>query len=142
MARRICTIVTDGNLRAKRLQELRVYLSRQNYPKNLISSGINKAKEIPISTLRNVRRRENNDLDNIPFVVTHNPRNHNILYAAKTILPNLGTIRKYEQSCEDVANHKQQKAATKSEEATDTCKILNHKKHRCQKMWRPPMRNL
>ena len=87
MARRICTIVTDGNLRAKRLQELRVYLSRQNYPKNLISSGINKAKEIPISTLRNVRRRENNDLDNIPFVVTHNPRNHNILYAAKRFFP-------------------------------------------------------
>ena len=82
MARRICAIVTDGNTLAKRLQELRVYLSEKSH-----LLGNQQSKRYPISTLRNVRCRKNNDLDNIPFVVTHNQRNHNILYAAKRFFP-------------------------------------------------------
>ncbi|XP_062579154.1 uncharacterized protein LOC134241086 [Saccostrea cucullata] len=87
MARRICTIVTDSSLRLKRLQELKQHLTRQNYPMNLIEDGINRAKDIPITQLRNIRHPEENDEENIPFVITHNPRNHNILNSAKRFFP-------------------------------------------------------
>ena len=87
MARRICTIVCDIDLRQKRLDELKIYLRRQNYPEQLINKAIENATNIPIEELRNVRRRDNNSLENIPFVVTHNPRNHNILNTAKRYFP-------------------------------------------------------
>ena len=79
LARRICTIVKDLNLRDKRLKELEIYLLRQNYPKNLIMNGISNAKGIPLQTLRRSQPRdETRQQSNIPFVVTHNPKNHNI----------------------------------------------------------------
>ncbi|XP_062606683.1 uncharacterized protein LOC134268439, partial [Saccostrea cucullata] len=87
MARRICTIVTDSSLRLKRLQELKQHLTRQNYPMNLIEDGINRAKDIPLTQLRNIRHPEENDEKIIPFVITHNPRNHNILNSAKRFFP-------------------------------------------------------
>ena len=66
---------------------LKIYLRRQNYPEQLINKAIKNATNIPIVELRNVRRRDNNWLENISFVVTYNPRNHNILNTAKRYFP-------------------------------------------------------
>ena len=87
MARRICTIVIEPHLRIKRLEELCVYLKRQKYPEPLIKAGIDQAKQIPITELRNPRQRNEEDKEKIPFVITHNPNNHNILGTAKRFFP-------------------------------------------------------
>ena len=70
-----------------RLEELCVYLKRQKYPEPLIKAGIDKAKQIPITELRNPRQRNEEDKEKIPFVITHNPNNHNILGTAKRFFP-------------------------------------------------------
>ena len=43
LARRICTIVSNDEVKVKRLEELSDSLVRCNYPKNLINDSINKA---------------------------------------------------------------------------------------------------
>ncbi|XP_071171038.1 uncharacterized protein [Mytilus edulis] len=58
LARRICTIVINLELRDKRLQELKNYLKRQNYPVRLIENGIKNALKIPIAELRKTVSRE------------------------------------------------------------------------------------
>ena len=88
LARRICTIVTDQTLRSRRLEELKRYLLQQNYPLNLINAGIENATKIPVQDLRQCRRTSNSKNDeNISFVITHNPRNRNILLDAKRLFP-------------------------------------------------------
>ncbi|XP_062576664.1 uncharacterized protein LOC134238563 [Saccostrea cucullata] len=87
MARRICTIVIDEDRRNTRLCELRIFLSRQKYPSKLIEAAIQKAKEIPINELRTIRHHEEENNEKIPFVLTHNPRNHNIFKTAKQFFP-------------------------------------------------------
>ncbi|CAC5366368.1 unnamed protein product [Mytilus coruscus] len=52
MTRRICAIVSDNNIRAVRLNELKGYLTQQLYPEGLIESGIRKAKQLKPQELR------------------------------------------------------------------------------------------
>lgn len=89
LARRICTIITDKTLRSKRLEELKIFLQRQRYPKNLINAGVKRATQIPLHVLRNPRRSSNNRNNDgkLAFVVTQNPRNRNILTDAKRLYP-------------------------------------------------------
>lgn len=89
LARRICTIITDKTLRSKRLEELKIFQQRQRYPKNLINVGVKRATQIPLHVLRNPRRSSNNRNNDgkLAFVVTHNPRNRNILTDAKRLYP-------------------------------------------------------
>ncbi|XP_056012120.1 uncharacterized protein LOC130052095 [Ostrea edulis] len=87
MARRICTIIPNSTLRKKRLEELKIHLIRQHYPENLIDTGIQQAEKIPISELRKTCQKDTKQNNNVPFVVTHNPRNHNILNTAKRFFP-------------------------------------------------------
>ena len=86
LARRVCTIVLEPSLRNKRLEELKLFLREQLYPKKLIDSAITKAKNIPIADLRTSKDTPAQK-DMIPFVVTHNPRNAKIFNAAKQFLP-------------------------------------------------------
>ena len=90
LARKICTVIEDPILRDERLEELSQFLLKQKYPQNIIQHGIERAKQIPIESLRTTRNRAptsaNND-DIIPFVVTHNPCNPNIFNIAKANLP-------------------------------------------------------
>ena len=80
MARRVCTIVIEEKRRNNRLQELKSFLLRQRYPSNLVDTAIHKAKSIPVADLRISSRTRNQDkIENqIPLVVTHNPRNVNM----------------------------------------------------------------
>ena len=87
LARRICSIVSDTGTRSKRMDELRCYLRRQHYPDNLINAGIKKALDIPRSELRKTQQKPDDLNRKIPLVVTHNPRNHNILKTAKRFFP-------------------------------------------------------
>lgn len=87
MARRICTIVVDEERRKTRLSELKIFLTRQRYPIQLIESAIRKATETPIAELRSIKQREESNNTKIPFVLTHNPRNHNMFKSAKQFFP-------------------------------------------------------
>ncbi|KAK3097441.1 hypothetical protein FSP39_009676 [Pinctada imbricata] len=87
LARRICTIVSESDLKQKRLHELKIFLKRQHYPEGLIDVAIENASQIPINELRRTRDKDENQPGNIPFVITFNPRNHNILSSAKRFFP-------------------------------------------------------
>lgn len=86
LARRICTIVINPELRILRLKELKTYLLRQDYPENLIDSAIRRATIIPVTELRRTKNKQSTSND-IPFVITHNPRNHNVHNSARKYLP-------------------------------------------------------
>ena len=84
LAKRICTIVCDPELRSKRLEELETYLIKQHY---LINDGVIKSLNIPLTELGETKPKENQNSRKYTFVVTHNPRNHNILGSTKRSLP-------------------------------------------------------
>ena len=86
LARRICTIVNDENRKELRLQELKTFLKKQNYPSSLIDMGIQKAKLIPLTELRSTRSKDQNT-DLLPFVSTHNPNNPDMFSVIKNNLP-------------------------------------------------------
>ena len=52
LARRICRIVSDQNVKTKRLYELENFLSLQSYPKSLIKNGIEKVASLSQTELR------------------------------------------------------------------------------------------
>ena len=51
LARRICNIVKKDHIREKRLDELKIFLRKQHYPKEIINRGIQKAEAKTISSL-------------------------------------------------------------------------------------------
>ena len=73
LARRICTIVSDTNLREIRLHELSQTLKQRGYPTTIIEKGIDLANQIPISELRNPSKKEK-DFP-LAYVSTHNIAN-------------------------------------------------------------------
>ena len=88
LARRVCTIVSDPIKREKQLQVLNNDLIRRHYPTKLIQSGINKARNIPISILRqNSTKSQRKDI--LPIITTFNPNNvdtYNTIKQGSTIL--------------------------------------------------------
>ena len=55
LARRICTIVENENVKEKRFKGLKKTLLEQKYPRSLIEASILKAKEIPLEILRQLK---------------------------------------------------------------------------------------
>ena len=74
LARRICTIITNYDLRKTRLEELEISLLERGNPKKIIQNGIEKALNLDITTLRTPKVRQT-DGNVIAFVSTHNPNN-------------------------------------------------------------------
>ena len=91
MARRVCAIVIDEQLREVRLRELRAFLRRQKYPLGLINDSVEKAKQLSITELRTPRPKTNSDI--IPFVNTHDPGITNVFSAMKENLPILCKVK-------------------------------------------------
>ena len=89
LARRICTIVNNCELKEVRLKELECFLFNRNYPLNIIKQGIKKALNIPVQQLRNNSTSHNNKDNILTFVKTHNPNNPNITHHIYNNLPYL-----------------------------------------------------
>ncbi len=87
LARRICTIVSDDTTKKTRLEELKTYLAKQEYPLELIISGINRANSIPLEELRQTSPKSNTDI--IPYVTTFNPNITDSFNVIKTNIPYL-----------------------------------------------------
>lgn len=109
IARRICTIVSDKSIREERLSELQLYLLKQNYPTHLIEEAISKSSQIPQNELRQPKTK-NKCENNIPFVITHNPRNSNILKTARDFFPILQQSEKMKTLIrpQDIINSRRQ----------------------------------
>ena len=85
----ICTIVEDPIRKKYRLEELRNWLLKCNYDKNLINSKFRTLMDMDISTLRQKVSREKEQP--LVFVQCHNPTNPNIFGNIRTFLNNLKT---------------------------------------------------
>ena len=86
LARRICTIVENENVKEKRFKELKRTLLEQKYPKSLIEASILRAKEIPLEILRQPKTAKNEEI--IPFTFTYNPNNSNVFPIIKQSFDN------------------------------------------------------
>ena len=82
LARRICCIVSDADIKTKRLNELENFLLQQNYPKSLITKGVEKATSLSQEEVRAPKNR-NSNTKTLPLVLTHNPNNPQIINRIK-----------------------------------------------------------
>ena len=73
LARRICTIVSNSEIKKQRLSELYEHLKSREYPKRIIEAGIREAMKIPKAVLRQVQRKQ--EEDKTPYVSTYNTKN-------------------------------------------------------------------
>ena len=62
LARRICMIVENKNVRYMKLKELRTILKLRKYPKMVVEKGIEKALAIPLEQLRNEKLKKKDDI--------------------------------------------------------------------------------
>jgi hypothetical protein len=99
LARRICTIVSNPELKLKRLKELTRFLRECSFPDNIIIQGIEKSLNLSQGELRNQSpKRKENDTNRtlIPFITTHTPNlnnNYNVIQKTVELLeasPSLG----------------------------------------------------
>ena len=73
LARRLGSIVSDPVTLEERFKELKMQLQKQNYPDNLFTSRIDKARAITIDEARTVQ--DKHDEEVIAYVSPLNPRN-------------------------------------------------------------------
>ena len=86
LARRLCTIISERETLYARLNELEKFLSKCNYPANVINIGISKALNIPKSVLRDRKNNNKDDKNNrIPFISTHDPNRNSSFNFTKTV---------------------------------------------------------
>ena len=78
LARRICTIVSDAEVRDIRLMELTTFLKKKQYPSSVIENGIERACSIDRQTLLLQQNTPETNKD-IPFVFTYNCSNPQVL---------------------------------------------------------------
>ena len=81
LARRICTIVENENVKEKRFKGLKQTFLEQKHPKLLIEASILKAKEKPLEILGQPKTAKNEDI--IRFTITFNPNDPNVFPVIK-----------------------------------------------------------
>ena len=69
LAKRICMIVGNKNVRCTKLKELRTILKTQKYPKMVVEKEIEKALAIPQEQLRSEKMKKKDDI--LPFISTY-----------------------------------------------------------------------
>ena len=82
LAKRICTIAENSEVRKKRLNELQKVLYLQEYPQNLVQEAIRKAISVPIENLWGSKAKT--DSNNLAFVTTFNINNKNVFPLIQT----------------------------------------------------------
>ena len=75
LARRICTIVEDKELRNRRLIELQTNFTKQGYPETLTQNCIARSNAIPLTEFRKEKVPKSNNNKILALVSTFNPRN-------------------------------------------------------------------
>ena len=99
LSKRICTIVSDNDIKHRRLQELKDYLIDLKYPEEIIQNGIKKALIMERKDLLKSNKTKDT-FQIIPYISTHNPNNSNTFSQIKnnfnilTSDPNMKEIMK------------------------------------------------
>ena len=86
LARHMCTVVEEENVKLKRLSELKTSLKQQKYPVALIGNSIKRDLQIPLHKLRKPKEKRTEEI--IPFFSTHNPNNPNIFLIIRKTFEN------------------------------------------------------
>ena len=144
LARRIRIIVnaSDKEKTTKRMNHLNNILQSKEYPPDLITSAINKAKDIPQGELRKVKAKTQ-DKNTLAFVSTYNPHNPNIFPMIKNTLPILRQSNKLSKVVDNIKiiNSKRQppnlkkiltRARFHSDESTPTMMVTKCTDSRCK----------
>jgi hypothetical protein len=97
LSRRICTIVTNPDLRKIRLKEMEESLIKRGYPKNLINKGVSKAQALSIEQLR-APKDKSGDNNIVAFVTTYNPNQDNMF----TIVKNTCSVLNASPRCKQI----------------------------------------
>ena len=77
LARRICTIVEDNELRNRRLMELQANLTKRDYPETFTQNCIARLDITPFTALCKEKEPKSNNNKTVAFISTFNPRNPN-----------------------------------------------------------------
>ena len=93
LARTICTIVEDPQIKLFRLSELKNWLLKAGYPSDLINNGFSEILQMNQLTLRT--KSIPDDAKLLPFVQTHNPRNPEVYHFLVKAFNFLITSEKY-----------------------------------------------
>ena len=88
LARRICMIVGNQDIRKRRLHDLKQILLRKQYPAEIIDYGVNKALTQTTEELRRVREKATED-NLLCLVTTYNPNNPQVFQLVRKTLPML-----------------------------------------------------
>lgn len=99
LARRTCTIVSDSNVRDRRLHELKQTLLNRCFPKTLIESGLRKAIQIPRHTLLTPINRT--EVEIVTYVSTYNPKNPEMFNLFRNNMPILMADQKMKDVLKD-----------------------------------------
>ena len=76
LARRINTVVENTEAQMKHLENIKMNLSKYQYPKQLTEFGVKKALSIPLQKLRTPKTISNDN--SLPFITIYNPNNPNV----------------------------------------------------------------
>ena len=87
MARRICTIVENNNIKLKHLCELKQNFKSYGYPEKIVDNGIQRALKIPQDILRQPKTTVNKN--NLTFISTFNPNNPKVYSLIKSSVKTL-----------------------------------------------------
>ena len=71
-------IISENNTLLVRLEELKMFLLKQNYPPSLIEDSISKLKDFNRPDLLKLKASISKDSNSIPYVTTFNPNNPEI----------------------------------------------------------------
>ena len=108
LARRICTIIIEPNLRKQRLQEMKNDLLLRGYPAKLIDNGIQQANCLSTETLRTPKPIA--ETNPCAFVSTFNPNNRNmwtVIHNSLDILKSDVRCNQVLQSCQMINSRRQ-----------------------------------
>ena len=133
LARRICTIVENENVKEKRFKELKKKtLLEQKYPKSLIEASILRAKEIPFKITKAVKNEEI-----IPFIFLYNPNNPKVFPIIKQSFDNF----QYSKTMPNIFQRK--KLVRSMGQAPNPGRLLcrskfesQHKNHGVKRLWK------
>ena len=129
LARRICTIVEEQDTTRERLEDLKKKLTRQNYPQQITTYGIEKAQSIPKEELRKAKAKDDNNRKNVlAFVSTHNPNNPNLFPIIKSTLPLLCASKRMKTSIKNTKLINSKRAPSNLKKMLTRARFVLHEK--------------
>ena len=105
LARRLRTIVSEEQIFQRRMQELKTFLIKQNYPTQIIEHSVQKAMSLDKNVLRTVTVKGKENI--VPYVSPFNPRDPEMF---RVIMDNMPILQANEKMRNILSNYKIKKS--------------------------------